>query len=99
MLGCAGRLDEAFEMIQTMPIEPHPGALGVLSACKSHDNAEIAEVVANKLLELEPRNTGNYVLLSSIYAGKEQWEEAESLWSLMKTKLQFKQPGSSWVED
>jgi hypothetical protein len=59
-----------------MPIGPHPGALGVLSACKTHDNAEIAEVT-NKLLELEPRNIGNYILLSSIYAGKKQWEIAE----------------------
>ncbi|XP_051227720.1 putative pentatricopeptide repeat-containing protein At3g49142 [Lolium perenne] len=98
MLGRAGRLQEAFEMIQTMPMGPHPGALGaLLSACKTHDNVEIAEVVADKLFELEPRNTGNYIMLSSIYAGKEQWEEAERVRSLMKTKLPFKQPGSSWV--
>uniref|UniRef100_A0ACD5WLI2 Uncharacterized protein n=1 Tax=Avena sativa TaxID=4498 RepID=A0ACD5WLI2_AVESA len=98
MLGRAGRLQEAFEMIQTMPMGPHPGALGaLLSACKTHDNVEIAEVVANKLFELEPRNTGNYIMLSNIYAGKEQWEEAERVRSLMKTKLPFKQPGSSWV--
>ncbi|XP_037409965.1 putative pentatricopeptide repeat-containing protein At5g37570 [Triticum dicoccoides] len=97
MLGRAGRLEEAFEMVQTMPMGPHPGALGaLLSACKTHDNAEIAEVVANKLFELEPRNTGNYILLSSIYAGRGQWEEAERVRSLMKTKLPFKQPGSSW---
>lgn len=100
MLGRAGRIVEAFDMVQTMPMGPHPGALGaLLSACKTHDNVEIAEIVANKLFELEPRNTGNYILLSNIYAGKEQWEEAERIRSLMRTKLPFKQPGSTWVED
>ncbi|CAL4945983.1 unnamed protein product [Urochloa decumbens] len=100
MLGRAGRIKEAFEMVQTMPMGPHPGALGaLLSACKTYDNVEIAEIVANKLFELEPRNTGNYILLSSIYAGKELWEEAERVRSLMKTKLPFKKPGSTWVED
>ncbi|KAL6613947.1 hypothetical protein ACP70R_036217 [Stipagrostis hirtigluma subsp. patula] len=100
MLGRAGKIEEAYEMVQTMPMGPHPGALGaLLSACKTHDNVEIAEIVANKLFELEPSNTGNYILLSNIYAGKELWEEAERVRSLMKTKLPFKKPGSSWVED
>jgi pentatricopeptide repeat protein len=100
MLGRAGRIEEAFEMVQTMPMGPHPGALGaLLSACKTYDNVEIAEIVANKLFELEPRNTGNYILLSNIYAGKELWEEAERVRSLMRTKLPFKKPGSTWVED
>uniref|UniRef100_A0A0E0FXH1 Pentacotripeptide-repeat region of PRORP domain-containing protein n=1 Tax=Oryza nivara TaxID=4536 RepID=A0A0E0FXH1_ORYNI len=100
MLGRAGRLEEAFEMVQTMPMGPHPGALGaLLSACKTHGNVEIAEIVANKLFELEPHNTGNYIMLSNIYAEKEQWEEAERIRSVMRTRLPFKQPGSSWVED
>ncbi|KAG2593776.1 hypothetical protein PVAP13_5NG012616 [Panicum virgatum] len=100
MLGRAGRIEEAFEMVQKMPMGPHPGALGaLLSACKTYDNVEIAEIVANKLFELEPGNTGNYILLSNIYAGKELWEEAERVRSLMRTKLPFKKPGSIWVED
>ncbi|EES04089.1 putative pentatricopeptide repeat-containing protein At5g37570 [Sorghum bicolor] len=100
MLGRAGRIEEAFEMVQTMPMGPHPGALGaLLSACKTYENVEIAEIVANKLFELEPWNTGNYILLSNIYAGKELWEEAERVRSLMRTKLPFKNPGSTWFED
>uniref|UniRef100_A0A0A9EYC7 Pentatricopeptide repeat-containing protein n=1 Tax=Arundo donax TaxID=35708 RepID=A0A0A9EYC7_ARUDO len=87
-------------MVETMPMGPHPVALGaLLSACKTHDNVEIAEIVANKLFELEPWNTGNYILLSNIYAAKDLWEEAERVRSLMRTKLPFKKPGSSWVED
>lgn len=100
MLGRAGRIEEAFEMVRTMPMGPHPGALGaLLSACKTYENVEIAEIVASKLFELEPWNTGNYILLSNIYAGKELWEEAERVRSLMRTKLPFKNPGSTWFED
>jgi hypothetical protein len=61
MFGCAERLEKAVEMIQTMSVLAHPGALGaMLSSCKTPNNAEIAEVVANELSELETRNTGNY---------------------------------------
>jgi hypothetical protein len=69
---------EAYELVQTMPMGPHQGSLGaLLSACKPYENVEIGEVVASKLFELEPWNTGNYILLSNIYAAKELWEEME----------------------
>ena len=40
-----------------------------------------------------------FCFLSNIYAGKELWEEAERVRSLMRTKLPFKNPGSTWFED
>jgi len=57
------------------------------------------KLLQKKLFDLEPGNTGNYILLSNIYAGKELWEAAERVRSLMRTKLPFKKPGSTWVED
>ncbi|KAK8928529.1 Pentatricopeptide repeat-containing protein [Platanthera zijinensis] len=77
MLGRAGRLDEANEMMMRIPGGAHVGALGaMLSACRTYGNVEIGEDVARKLFVLEPDNTGNYVLLSSIYAEKGLWDEA-----------------------
>ncbi|RZC92505.1 hypothetical protein C5167_041848 [Papaver somniferum] len=77
MLARAARLDEAHEMVMSMPEGPHPGALGaLLSACKTYGNVEIAESTAKKLITLEPGNTRNYLLLSSTYASRGQWEEA-----------------------
>ncbi|OAY84466.1 putative pentatricopeptide repeat-containing protein [Ananas comosus] len=100
MLGRAGRLEEAHEMVQKMPSGPHAGALGaLLAACRSYNNAEIAESVANQLFELEPDNTANYILLSSIYASRGQWEDAARVRRMMRSRIPSKFPGYSWVED
>ncbi|XP_072964152.1 pentatricopeptide repeat-containing protein At2g22410, mitochondrial-like [Typha angustifolia] len=100
MLGRAGRLEEAHKMIQKMPMGPHPGALGaLLAACKTYNNVEIAESVASELFELEPENTGNYILLSSIYAEREQWNSAARIRKTMREKIPLKLPGYSWTED
>lgn len=97
MLSRAGRLEEAFETTCRMPGGAHAGALGALLAgCKTYCNLEIAERIAGKLFDLEPENTGNYILLSSIYASREQWEDAARVRKMMKERCSRKSPGSSW---
>lgn len=99
MFGRAGRLDEAYDFIKSMPMGPKQGALGaLLAACRTYGDAGIAETVAEHLFELEPGNTGNYVLLSSIYAQREQWDNAAKVRGMVKDKSIAKLPGSSWVE-
>lgn len=99
MLGRAGKLNEAHKLIKSMPMGPQPRALGaLLAACRTYGNVEIAEEVAEQLFKLEPRNTGNYVLLSSIYAERGQWNEATKVRQAMKERSMNKCPGSSWVE-
>ncbi|GAB4860593.1 hypothetical protein Ancab_035754 [Ancistrocladus abbreviatus] len=99
MLGRAGRLHQAYEIVKIMPMGPCPRALGaLLAACRTYDNVEIAESVAEELFKLEPENTGNYVLLSSIYAAREQWNEVARVRKAMKAKITNKLPGSSRVE-
>lgn len=98
MLGRAGRLEEAKEMMRGFPGGEHVGALGaMLAACRTYGNAEIGEDVAKKLFVLEPENTGNYVLLSSIYAEKGLWEEARRVRKMMRGGGAEKLPGSSWI--
>ncbi|KAJ6803033.1 pentatricopeptide repeat-containing protein-like [Iris pallida] len=100
MLGRVGRLEEAYEMVKKMPMGPHAGALGaLLAACKTYGNVDIANNVASRLFELEPGNTGNFVLLSSIYASREQWEDAARVRKMMKERGPTKLPGSSWIEN
>ncbi|KAF8408336.1 hypothetical protein HHK36_007485 [Tetracentron sinense] len=99
ILGRAGKLDEAHKLVKSMPMGPHPGALGsLLAACRTYGNVEIAESVAEQLFELEPENTGNYMLLSSIYALGERWDEAARVRTAMKERRVNKLPGCSWVE-
>ncbi|KAF3436778.1 hypothetical protein FNV43_RR19531 [Rhamnella rubrinervis] len=85
MLGRAGKLNEAHKLVKSMPMGPQPRALGaLLAACRTYGNVEIAEEIAEQLFELEPENTGNYILLSSIYASKEKWNEARKVREAMR---------------
>ncbi|KAK6942565.1 Pentatricopeptide repeat [Dillenia turbinata] len=57
LLGRAGRLDTAYQLIRLMPIEPNIGAWGaLLGACRLHGNIELGEEVSKCLYELEPLN-------------------------------------------
>ncbi|XP_057948799.1 putative pentatricopeptide repeat-containing protein At5g37570 [Malania oleifera] len=98
LLGRSGRLEAAYELIKSMPVEPHAGAWGaLLGACKLHGNIELAEVVAGRLFELEPHNASNYVLLSNIYAAADQWLDVSLLRDTMKERALRKIPGCSWI--
>ncbi|KAF5475071.1 hypothetical protein F2P56_006916 [Juglans regia] len=99
LLGRAGRLEEALELVETMPMEPHGGVWGaLLGACRIHGNPDIAQIAANHLFELEPNRIGNYILLSNIYASAGRWDDVSSLRKLMRKKGLKKNPGCSWVE-
>ncbi|KAJ6774572.1 hypothetical protein OIU79_017879 [Salix purpurea] len=75
LLGRAGRLQEAHELVKTMPIEPHGGVWGaLLGACRIHKSPDIAAIAANHLFELEPYCIGNYVLLANVYASCGRFE-------------------------
>ena len=76
LLSRARRLKEAYELLNSMPMEPHASAwVALLGACKLHCNIELGEVIAARLLELGPHNAGNYVSLSNIYAAVDRWSD------------------------
>ncbi|KAA8537481.1 hypothetical protein F0562_027089 [Nyssa sinensis] len=99
LLGRAGKLDEAYSMIKKMPFMPDACIWGaLLSSCRVYNNMSLGEVAAKKLFELEPRNPGNYILLSNIYASKGKWNEADKARDKMKKMGLRKNPGYSWIE-
>jgi pentatricopeptide repeat protein len=72
LLGRDGQLEKAQRFVVQMPIAPDPVVWRILlGACKTHGDVAIAEVVTKKLNDLEPRNSGNYMLLSNTYASAE----------------------------
>ncbi|XVE75911.1 hypothetical protein DITRI_Ditri12bG0129900 [Diplodiscus trichospermus] len=98
LLSRAGRLKAAYELIKSMPVEPHTGAWGaLLGACKLHCDVELGELVAARLFDLEPLNAGNYVLLSNIYAAAEQWVDVSIVRNKMKDRGVRKIAGCSWI--
>ncbi|KAL8477518.1 hypothetical protein ACS0TY_029710 [Phlomoides rotata] len=99
LLGRAGRLNEAKKLIISMPIAPDSVVWGsLLAACKVHRDIELGNFVAEKLLEIEPGNSGPYVLLSNMYAELGRWRDVTRVRKLMRQRGVVKQPGCSWIE-
>eukprot|EP01018_Ginkgo_biloba_P011240 Gb_08862 [translate_table: standard] len=99
LLARAGKLDEAQDFIKRMPLQPNAGVwAALLGACRIHGNIELGEHVANCLFELEPEETGNYVLLSNMYAVAGRWDDVEKVRTMMKDRGLKKTPGCSLIE-
>ncbi|KAH0435914.1 hypothetical protein IEQ34_026537 [Dendrobium chrysotoxum] len=99
LLGRSGHLEAAVNVIEKMPFKADVRVWGpLLSACKLHKEASLAEFAAWKLIELEPENAANYVLLSNIYASAGNWEGVAKMRNGLKGKSLKKMPGYSWLE-
>ncbi|XP_024968190.1 putative pentatricopeptide repeat-containing protein At3g13770, mitochondrial [Cynara cardunculus var. scolymus] len=99
LLGRAGQVEKAYEFIKQMPLEPNAAIWGsLLGACLVHSNVDIGEIVGHRLLEIEPENSGNYVILSNLFASRGRWDDVRTIRSLMKEKAVAKDPGKSWIE-
>ncbi|KAJ0977905.1 hypothetical protein J5N97_013379 [Dioscorea zingiberensis] len=98
LLGRAGRLVEAWELIESMHEQWSSPFYSLLGACRSYSNAELAEKVAKKLSKLEPRNPTPLVTLANVYAAKGRWNEVEKLRKMVSDLVMDKIPGFSWIE-
>ncbi|XP_010498459.1 PREDICTED: pentatricopeptide repeat-containing protein At1g20230-like [Camelina sativa] len=99
LLGRAGKLQEAYDLIKEMPFEPDSCVWGaLLNSCRLQNNVDLAEIAADKLFNLEPENPGTYVLLSNIYAAKGMWTEVDSIRNKMESQGLKKNPGCSWIQ-
>lgn len=100
MLGRAGQLDKALRVAtEEMSEEPDVGIWNsLLSSCRIHENLEMGEKVASKLLVLEPEKPENYVLLSNLYAGLGKWDDVRKVRQRMKEMSIRKDAGCSWIE-
>ncbi|XP_051123508.1 pentatricopeptide repeat-containing protein At3g26782, mitochondrial [Andrographis paniculata] len=99
LLGRAGYLQKAYDLIAEIKIRPDPVIWNsLLASCRIHKNVELGEVAAAKLLEMDPKNSGYYTLLSNIYADAGKWEDVKRIRTLMKNHGVAKAPGFSVVE-
>ncbi|XP_019155009.1 PREDICTED: pentatricopeptide repeat-containing protein At3g22690 [Ipomoea nil] len=99
LLGRAGLLDEALNVINNMPIEPNSAVWGaLLAACRKHKNDEMATRAAEMIGEPASDENGIHVLLSNIYAHAGKWSDVAKVRLSMKEKGIRKCPGSSSIE-
>ncbi|KAI4336412.1 hypothetical protein L6164_014943 [Bauhinia variegata] len=99
MLGRAGLIVEAIEMIKRMP---NGGDIfvwgGLLGGCRIHGNVEIAKKAAEQVMQLKPDDGGVYSILANIYAHTEQWDDlAKIRKSLSANKRVKKNTGFSLI--
>ncbi|XP_022945046.1 pentatricopeptide repeat-containing protein At4g38010 isoform X1 [Cucurbita moschata] len=95
----AGLLEEAVELVRTMPMKPDVLIWGVLlNACKTVGNIELSQHIQEYILELDTEDSGVFVLLSNISATNERWSNVTRLRRLMKDRGVKKSPGSSVIE-
>ncbi|KAM1335387.1 hypothetical protein ACFX2H_039475 [Malus domestica] len=62
------------------------------------DAKNLIEYVAEKLLDIEPRNSGPYVLLSNMYDELGRWADVIRVRKLVRQRGVVKLPGCSWIE-
>ncbi|KAF2566667.1 hypothetical protein F2Q68_00025864 [Brassica cretica] len=99
ILGRANCVLEAFEFVKMMKTEPTTEVwCALLAACRSHSEKEIGEIAAQRLIELEPKNPGNLVLVSNVFAEQGRWDDVANVREKMKANGLEKHPGCSWIE-
>lgn len=100
LLGRAGLLEEALDLMQSMPMEPNDVIWGsFLAACRKHKHVGLAQYAAEKITtQMAPDRVGIHVLLSNIYASAGKWTDVARVRLQMKEKGVQKVPGSSSIE-
>jgi pentatricopeptide repeat protein len=97
LLGRSCNLEEAEELVLSMPIAPDSGVWGaLLSACKTHNQIEMGIRIAKQAIDSEPENDGYYIMMANMYSSIGRWEEAENVRKTMKDRcLRGKKAGWS----
>ncbi|CAN1278442.1 Putative pentatricopeptide repeat-containing protein At1g56570 [Linum perenne] len=99
LLGRAGRVEEAYQLIQSMPFKADESVWGaLLSACKTHNLLDLGKLAALRVLDLQPDLVSAYIMLSNIYAAEGKWSEFARTRRLMKQIVSKKVSGKSWIE-
>ncbi|KAI4320395.1 hypothetical protein MLD38_033882 [Melastoma candidum] len=97
LLGHAGQLQEAYDLILSMPFAPNHAVWGeLLGACVIHEGIELGEIAANGFSRSNHITLGT-VLLVKIYSALGWWEDSENVRLMMKGRGLIKTPAHSLV--
>ncbi|CAN7008857.1 unnamed protein product, partial [Brassica oleracea var. botrytis] len=99
LLGRFGLLQEALELIETMPMEPNAVIWGsLLFSCRVHGDVWTGIRAAEERLMLEPECAATHVQLANLYASVRYYKEAAMVRKAMKDKGLKTNPVCSWIE-
>ncbi|XP_062208146.1 pentatricopeptide repeat-containing protein At3g13880-like [Phragmites australis] len=99
LLGRAGRLADAEAFIRDSVFHDDPVIWrSLLASCRIHEDMERGQLVANRLMELEPTSSASYVILYNMCLDAGELSLASKTRDLMKERGVKKEPGLSWIE-
>ncbi|KAG5090053.1 pentatricopeptide repeat-containing protein At5g13270, chloroplastic-like [Glycine soja] len=94
----AGLLQEALEVIRSLPFEPDVMSWkSLLGGCWSHRNLEIGMIAADNIFRLDPLDSATYVIMFNLYALAGKWEEAAQFRKMMAERNLRKEVSCSWI--
>ncbi|KAH6775323.1 Pentatricopeptide repeat superfamily protein [Perilla frutescens var. hirtella] len=99
LLGRAGKIEEAEDLIVNSEFESNPSLWSaLLGGCVTTTNPTVAERVAKKMIELKPDYHLSYVHLANVYKTVGRWKDSHEIWNQMKNRGVNKLPGLSWID-
>ncbi|KNA23764.1 hypothetical protein SOVF_022280 [Spinacia oleracea] len=97
VLARGGQLEEAFNLMQKMNIQPNASHWGaILGASKVHGDICLGKLAAKLLFYLDTKNSSTYVALASIYAASGLWNDSWGTYKFMEENNLKKSPGCSF---
>ncbi|KAG8368449.1 hypothetical protein BUALT_Bualt15G0046600 [Buddleja alternifolia] len=98
LLARSGFIEEALNVVNSMPFQPNNFVWGALLAgCVLHNRLELAQSISRMLVRVDPDNSAGYVMLSNSFAAENQWRDVLKLRVVMRGKRVMKQAGRSWI--
>lgn len=95
----SGHLEEAEELIHSMPFDPDSVVWSsLLSGSAMSGRVDLAEYAAERLLSIDPRDPAPYLCLARIYAVAGQPASLRRLRKKMNAARIVTRPGRSWIE-
>jgi len=99
LIGRHGQLEDALEVIKSMPIAPDRSVWGAfLGACTAKKNEKLAQMAAKALSEIDPESSAPYVLMHNLHAHEGRWGSASVVRDDMEQLGIHKHPGYSWID-
>ncbi|XP_051119330.1 pentatricopeptide repeat-containing protein At5g50390, chloroplastic [Andrographis paniculata] len=99
LLGREGRLYEACALIEDCPFTPTVNMwAALLTACRVHENFDLAKYAAERIYGMEPEKLSSYVVLLNIYNRDGKFQEAAAVLRTLRRKGLRMLPACTWIE-
>ncbi|KAL5223532.1 hypothetical protein ABZP36_010171 [Zizania latifolia] len=99
LIGRNGQLDDALEVINSMPMAPDRYVWGAfLGAYMAKKNALLAQMAAKELSKINPDSSAPYVLVHNLHVHERRWRSAAVVREEMELHGVHKQPGCRWID-